>query len=59
MRTQISGLVFDAEPGLSCTVSIGLSETRGTHATLADWIRDADAALYRAKAAGRDRVEAG
>lgn len=59
VRTQISGLVFDAEPGLSCTVSIGLSETRGTHATLADWIRDADAALYRAKAAGRDRVEAG
>lgn len=57
VRAEISGLVFEAEPGLSCTVSIGLADTRGTHAALTDWIRDADAALYRAKAAGRNRVE--
>lgn len=57
VRAEISGLVFEAEPGLSCTVSIGLADTRSTHAALTDWIRDADAALYRAKAAGRNRVE--
>ena len=59
VRVEICGLAFEAEPGLRCTVSVGLAETRSSHATLADWIRDADAALYRAKAAGRDRVEAG
>jgi len=57
LRIGVSGLTFEAEPGLACTVSVGLAETRSSHVTLADWIRDADAALYRAKAAGRDRVE--
>ncbi|MCD9006380.1 diguanylate cyclase [Luteimonas sp. XNQY3] len=59
VRIGVSGLTFEAEPGLACTVSVGLAETRSSHATLADWIRDADAALYRAKAAGRDRVQVG
>jgi len=59
VRSGIADLVFEAEPGMRCTVSIGLAETRSAHDALADWIRDVDAALYRAKAAGRDRVEAG
>ena len=59
VRIGVSTLTFEAEPGLTCTVSVGLAETRSGQATLADWIRDADAALYRAKAAGRDRVEIG
>ncbi len=58
VRAQVAALVFEAEPGLACTVSVGLAVTRDDHAALADWIRDADAALYRAKAAGRDRIDA-
>lgn len=58
VRAGIAGLAFDAEPDLSCTVSIGLADSDGVYPTLADWIRAADAALYRAKAAGRNRVEA-
>ena len=59
VRIGVADLVFEAEPGLRCTVSVGLAETRGTHDTPAGWIRDVDAALYRAKAAGRNRVEPG
>ena len=58
VRAGIAGLAFDAEPDLACTVSVGLADSDGVYATLADWIRAADAALYRAKAAGRNRVEA-
>lgn len=59
VRIGVADLVFEAEPGMRCTVSVGLAETRSAHAALADWIRDVDAALYRAKAGGRNRVEAG
>lgn len=59
VRIGVADLVFDSEPGMRCTVSVGVAETRSTHTALADWIRDVDAALYRAKAAGRDRIEAG
>lgn len=48
--------VFEAEPGLSCTLSIGVAEVHGDDASLDTWVRAADAALYRAKAAGRNRV---
>lgn len=45
-----------AEGEPSHTVSIGVAQ-RGAGEPVADWIARADAALYRAKAGGRDRIE--
>jgi diguanylate cyclase len=39
-----------------CTLSIGIAEADRLLVTVDDWIRRADAAMYRAKAAGRDRI---
>ncbi|MCR6661767.1 MAG: diguanylate cyclase [Luteimonas sp.] len=58
IRTEVALQVFEAEPGLTCSLSIGIAETSSEHTTLEAWVRTADAALYRAKAAGRDRIEA-
>lgn len=44
----------EVSPGLRVTASVGLAA--GTAATTEDLVRHADGALYRAKAAGRDRV---
>lgn len=44
------------EKTLSVTVSIGLAEAGGQHATPAEVLVAADRALYRAKEAGRNRV---
>lgn len=38
------------------TVSAGVAPLRPAHRGVGDWLSDADAALYAAKAAGRDRV---
>ena len=38
------------------TASIGMAPAQAAHATVEQWIDDADAALYRAKRAGRDRI---
>ena len=50
-------LVID-EHELVVTASIGFAVNTGNNLTADDLLRDADAAMYRAKAAGRDRVEA-
>ncbi|MDM4766058.1 diguanylate cyclase [Pelomonas sp. SE-A7] len=47
----------DIAPGLQATVSVGLSQLRPQEREIGALLRRADAALYRAKAAGRNRVE--
>jgi diguanylate cyclase len=54
MREQLAAAPFDAAPGLNCTVSFGAAEAYRDMADVEDWIQQADAALYRAKATGRD-----
>jgi diguanylate cyclase (GGDEF)-like protein len=59
LRTAVAGLSFDdIAPGLAVTVSIGMAQLRPADAGLRELVARADAALYRAKANGRDRVEA-
>ncbi|WP_187470980.1 sensor domain-containing diguanylate cyclase [Luteimonas viscosa] len=58
IRQEAAQQTFDAEPGLRCTLSIGVAEVTADDATLDAWVHAADAALYRAKAAGRNRVVA-
>jgi diguanylate cyclase (GGDEF)-like protein len=43
-------------PGPFLTISVGIAELGG--GAVDDWLRRADAALYRAKSLGRNRVEA-
>lgn len=47
-----------AGPGLSCTISIGVSNAFHQRDQWEAALRDADAALYRSKQAGRNRVVA-
>jgi diguanylate cyclase len=58
IRRQIATLAVEAAPGLACTVSLGAAEADRQIANVEVWIQQADAALYRAKAAGRDRFVA-
>jgi len=46
-----------AQPNGDLTVSIGVGTFSPSISTLTDLIREADNALYRAKGAGRNRVE--
>ena len=46
-----------ARPQIAVTVSIGAAESNGRQEAPEDVVRAADAALYRAKDAGRNRVE--
>jgi diguanylate cyclase len=55
---QLDTLLLAHAPDLRCTVSLGAAEATRDIANVDLWIREADAALYRAKAAGRDRFEA-
>ncbi|MEF3698318.1 sensor domain-containing diguanylate cyclase [Desulfolutivibrio sp.] len=52
------GLAPNAEP-LPVRISLGVVQGQGAGETLDDLLRRADTALYKAKSAGRDRVEQG
>ncbi len=56
IRADAARQNFEAVPGLRCTLSIGVAAATDAHDSLDSWVRAADAALYRAKAAGRNRV---
>jgi diguanylate cyclase len=55
IRRRLEALKFKSAPDLGCTVSLGAAEVSDETTSVDAWIRNADAALYRAKAAGRDR----
>lgn len=59
LREAVSGLdLHDLAPGLVVRVSAGLAQWRPRDRDLEGLMRRADAALYRAKQGGRDRIEA-
>jgi diguanylate cyclase len=47
---------FEPFPDVRCTVSLGAAQVYQDMADVEDWIQQADAALYRAKESGRDRL---
>jgi diguanylate cyclase len=55
IRRSLEAQTFDNAPDLRCTVSLGAAEANSETTTVAAWIQRADAALYRAKAEGRNR----
>jgi diguanylate cyclase len=55
IRRHLDAQAFDTAPDLRCTVSIGAAEATTKTSDVGTWIQHADAALYRAKAEGRDR----
>ena len=58
LRSRVEGLAVDVgtDAPLGCTVSIGVSELLGRDNGPESALSRADAALYRAKAQGRNRV---
>jgi diguanylate cyclase (GGDEF)-like protein len=57
LRRRVGELSFaEIDPSLRVTISIGVAELTAHDASFADLERRADAALYRAKAEGRNRV---
>src|SRR2546422_353861 len=60
LRTEIKAAIFrpDSGPSFSVTVSVGVSSTlAGNYEDGGAFLHDADAALYRAKRKGKNRVE--
>ena len=55
IRRRLDALLFEQAPDLRCTVSLGAAEAGRDITNVDVWIQQADTALYRAKAAGRDR----
>ena len=57
IRERVKSVTIERAPDLRCTVSLGAAETGPNIKDVGTWIQRADAALYRAKAGGRDRFE--
>jgi diguanylate cyclase (GGDEF)-like protein len=58
IRATLSGREIPAAPGLRVTASFGVGE-RGSQSDTEQLVAAADEALYRAKRAGKDRIERG
>jgi diguanylate cyclase (GGDEF)-like protein len=57
LRSHVEALRFDDLPeGLQTTISVGVAEIRADDGSFGDIEKRADAALYRAKTEGRNRV---
>lgn len=56
IRARVATLRLAEYPLLRCSVSVGLAEAMADLKDARAWIERADAALYRAKAEGRNRV---
>lgn len=54
IRASVAGSTFPHAPGLRCTLSVGIADTRSNPRPATEWIARADEALYRAKAYGRN-----
>ncbi len=59
IRAAVGGLDLRSTGPGSASVSVGVAVETGPDESIADLLARADRALYRAKRAGRDRVEAG
>lgn len=58
LRQAVGALRLAIQGGeLRCTISLGVAGLAPGHAGIEELLADADAALYRAKSNGRDRVE--
>ena len=59
LRAEVENMDIEhsGDPSGGLRVSVGVAACRGAGATVSDLFRDADRALYRAKANGRNRVE--
>lgn len=55
IRSGVACSLFERAPGLRCTLSIGLARSPTAANSTREWVKGADAALYRAKLAGRNR----
>lgn len=56
IRAGVADMRVERAPGLRCTLSIGLAHGTGSAQSTREWIEQSDAALYRAKLAGRNRL---
>lgn len=55
IRSSVACSLLEQLPGLHCTVSIGVAQGHAGARNAAEWVERADAALYRAKLAGRNQ----
>jgi diguanylate cyclase (GGDEF)-like protein len=60
LRSSVQNTTIASPHGLlSVSVSIGVAEHSSNHSNLSEVLAISDAALYKAKAAGRNRIVAG